>query len=337
MTRQLRSYHSLVTLTGVVFAMTLSGCGARETNATDTKTNWLLACDEDSDCNGSLTCLCGVCSATCDATSDCAKFDGDARCLDVSHCGAIDAVCAMSKDDLNPPHDDTGGEAGTPTSSSSAGSSIATSVSSADSSSDPTTGSASATTENDGTSSGSNSTSSCRDEGLYITLGETCRVDFNCAPDLVPFFDDCGCGCEPVMDVDGGAASFCPPPPPEGTSVHVTVLAETTCFGDTLSQMVTSQEALDAALAYCEIVIDQVSFDGNVVYIGVFPERTTARFNYAVQTDGTIYLGLESDVYCGGAAPPDAVVVLQFNDIGGNTPVFEDLCTLGECSGLPVP
>jgi hypothetical protein len=74
-----------------------------------------------------------------------------------------------------------------------------------------------------------------------------------------------------------------------------------------------------------------------VVYIGVFPERTSARFNYAVQTSGNIHVGLESDAYCGGAAPPDAVVVLQLNGTDGNTPVIEDLCTLGQCSGLPVP
>lgn len=284
-------------------------------------------------------------------------------------------MCAMSEGDLNPAHDDAVREAGAPASSSLA----ATSMPSSASSLDPTTASASgATSEEDATSSGGNSTSSCRDESLYITLGETCRVDFDCTPGAVPFFDDCGCGCEPnpacdpdrdyvaygvtcdladivceaseeyfrdacgcgcapVSEVDGGSANFCPPPPPEGTSVDVTVLAETICFGDTFSQLVTSQEELDAALPYCRVVLDEVSFEGNVVYVGVFPERTAARFNYAVQTNGTIYLGLESDAYCGGAAPPDAVVVLQFAGASGNTPVIEDLCTLGECSGLPVP
>lgn len=227
MKSQLQSYLSLFTLT--TLGLSASGCGARSTDATDTQTSWLSSCEEDSDCGSHLTCLCGVCTRGCDAEPDCRDLANQAHCLDASHCGEVNAVCALSQGDLQPPHETTDVLSVTPSSS--------TSQSPAASAPDETT------THNDEASSS---------EEASITS-------------------------------DAGAPQSCPAAP-EGTSVEVTVLAETTCFGDTFGQWATSQEELDAILAYCGVQVE-ASFDGNLVYVGVFSDRPTARFGYVLVVD----------------------------------------------------
>jgi hypothetical protein len=394
MKSQLQSYFSLFTLTSLTaLGLAASGCGARSTDATDTKTNWLSSCDEDSDCGNRLSCLCGVCTSSCDAKRDCTDLAGEARCLEVSHCGEVNAVCALSEDDLHPAPATTDDEGGTLHSSTSQSSptSDPTQTTLPDENTAPSESTApgESTAGNNETSSSQEASSTadagvdteglCRDPSLYKARGETCQViDFFCSETEVTFFDVCGCGCEPqpaacldpnrtylsteveycqraepncgpgttqfsdecgcgceTLEVEGGAPETCPAAP-DGTSVEVTVLAQAECFGDTFGQWATSQEELDAALAYCGLQVE-ASFDGSVVYVGVFPERLAARFGYAVVVEDTLQLGLESDAYCGGAAPPDSIIVLQLNGVSAELPVVTDYCTLGECSGLPVP
>jgi glucuronoarabinoxylan endo-1,4-beta-xylanase len=53
----------------------------------DSQTNWLKACEIDSQC-GSFTCVCGVCTTACSDNSTCANLDG-AACVSADDEGAI--------------------------------------------------------------------------------------------------------------------------------------------------------------------------------------------------------------------------------------------------------
>jgi hypothetical protein len=85
---------------GVAFAALLvgaalgGGCGGQAgTTATDTNTNWLRACDKDADCGSALSCLCGVCTVTCESTSECRSVGGRGVCNTSSSCDEAPAVC----------------------------------------------------------------------------------------------------------------------------------------------------------------------------------------------------------------------------------------------------
>lgn len=57
---------------------------------TGSQTNWLLLCSSANDCGG-LECLCGVCTAPCAETSDCAAAPGSS-CIEPAERGAV-ATC----------------------------------------------------------------------------------------------------------------------------------------------------------------------------------------------------------------------------------------------------
>jgi hypothetical protein len=70
------------------------GCGGQAgTTATDTNTNWLRDCDTDSDCGSALSCLCGICTVTCDSTRVCKSVGGRGVCNTSSSCKQAPAVC----------------------------------------------------------------------------------------------------------------------------------------------------------------------------------------------------------------------------------------------------
>jgi hypothetical protein len=64
----------------VVGAVVLVQCGGRQSNSSDTNTNWLRHCDRAADCSGALECVSGVCTRLCSARTDCAGFGADAVC-----------------------------------------------------------------------------------------------------------------------------------------------------------------------------------------------------------------------------------------------------------------
>jgi hypothetical protein len=61
--------------------------------ATDTKTNWLEACDRDAQCDSEFACLCGVCTLACDATPDCDSIGEQAVCEPSETCDDAPAIC----------------------------------------------------------------------------------------------------------------------------------------------------------------------------------------------------------------------------------------------------
>ncbi len=56
----------------------------------DSHTNWLRTCETSQDCGG-LSCVCGVCTAPCEADAGCADAPG-ASCLPATHAGTV-ALC----------------------------------------------------------------------------------------------------------------------------------------------------------------------------------------------------------------------------------------------------
>jgi hypothetical protein len=64
---------------------------------TGTNTNWLKACDNDEDCGFDASCLCGICTTTCESAKDCGE--SNAACAETLtstvQCGNSDAppVC----------------------------------------------------------------------------------------------------------------------------------------------------------------------------------------------------------------------------------------------------
>lgn len=175
--------------TTATLLLALGGCGARSTDATDTKTNWLAQCVEDEDCDPGLACLCGVCSTTCDEASDCTGFNSRAKCIGAAECGEANAVCALNRENLqSEPEATTADDAST---------------------SATATETEAPTSEHGGTippippasPSGSPSTepgsTECRDESVYLGFGEDCgTLPFECGATSQRFDDACGCGCE---------------------------------------------------------------------------------------------------------------------------------------------
>ena len=62
----------------------------------DGKSNWLTICESDDECGSASTCVCGVCTVTCDVGTECARADAPlAACVDPGRDG-IDSSCAAS-------------------------------------------------------------------------------------------------------------------------------------------------------------------------------------------------------------------------------------------------
>jgi alpha-tubulin suppressor-like RCC1 family protein len=62
----------------LALAALVIGCG-RHHPQIDSSTNWLQACESSAEC-GELSCLCGVCNATCSSDVACSGLDSDAEC-----------------------------------------------------------------------------------------------------------------------------------------------------------------------------------------------------------------------------------------------------------------
>ena len=78
----------------------VTSCGGHSTaDGTDSNTHWLRDCDSDSDC-GSLSCVCGVCTAPCSDGSDCAPFGASATCAVPRGCSSPSApsACVRASD-----------------------------------------------------------------------------------------------------------------------------------------------------------------------------------------------------------------------------------------------
>jgi glucuronoarabinoxylan endo-1,4-beta-xylanase len=84
---------SSVRLVGLLFLLSLlaSACQPNNDPRSDSQTNWLRSCQVDSQCGGSLTCLCGTCTQVCNSDATCAGLPGSS-CMSADAPGPI-ALC----------------------------------------------------------------------------------------------------------------------------------------------------------------------------------------------------------------------------------------------------
>jgi hypothetical protein len=96
----------------------VASCGGRaHVDGTDSNTHWLKECDSDDQC-GPLSCICGVCTAACEKTNDCARFGAKAACDMPAGCGMQGPTACVPS-----PSGGTGGSGGTTGGTSSGGTS----------------------------------------------------------------------------------------------------------------------------------------------------------------------------------------------------------------------
>ena len=78
-------------------AAALVSCGKSDT-AESGETHFLRFCDDDT-CGDGMTCLCGVCTATCSSSSECGGLASGASCeASSASCGGGDGVCDFTCD-----------------------------------------------------------------------------------------------------------------------------------------------------------------------------------------------------------------------------------------------
>jgi hypothetical protein len=86
-----------------LFSLAIGSCGRvadEEPLQIDSNTNWLLRCDLDAQCSGSLRCYCGQCTQPCASTDECGLLEG-AECAPTgtavcSDQPAVGGLCVLS-------------------------------------------------------------------------------------------------------------------------------------------------------------------------------------------------------------------------------------------------
>jgi hypothetical protein len=89
-------------LAGGLLSLAIGSCGRvadEEPLQIDSNTNWLLRCDADEQCSGSLRCYCGQCTQPCASTGECGLLEG-AECAPTGSalCGdepALGGLCVL--------------------------------------------------------------------------------------------------------------------------------------------------------------------------------------------------------------------------------------------------
>lgn len=90
------------TLAGGLLSVAIGSCGRvadEQPLQIDSNTNWLLRCDVDAQCSGSLRCYCGQCTQPCASTGECGLLEG-AECAPTGSalCGdqpALGGLCVL--------------------------------------------------------------------------------------------------------------------------------------------------------------------------------------------------------------------------------------------------
>lgn len=87
-----------------VFGMLIAGCASSTLDGGGTNTNWLVSCQQDSECPEGGQCACGLCTRTCESDMACDSV-AQSSCagqLDVLGCGASEArVCVQTCSDAS--------------------------------------------------------------------------------------------------------------------------------------------------------------------------------------------------------------------------------------------
>ena len=95
-------------LAGGLFSLAIGSCGRaadEEKLEIDSNTNWLMRCESDTQCSGSLRCYCGQCTQPCASSDECGLLDGaecastaGSVCSDIAPVGGL-CVLGCDRDD----------------------------------------------------------------------------------------------------------------------------------------------------------------------------------------------------------------------------------------------
>lgn len=364
----LRTLHRSRFLRGcasLVLGTALAGCGQTD-SSTDTRSNWLSPCADDDACQGGLSCLCGVCTRSCDDDLACSGLGGS-QCAASDLCTDPGNICVAAGAQ---PEDSATTDASSPASASisatntAAATASVTAESTAMMATSSPTGSvqpedAAALPEPDAAQSDAMTdagASACDKPGRVYTSRDpaACTTTPECGPlsegvGNVPFQDECGCGCEP-FSVQGQMDSIQAGQCGAGTSVAplaVDVVAQSvlgsTCF-DTPSGVIHSTGEFMAWLdsGGCSELLDVAAnfdFDSATLVIAVVADRPELTLLDSAQSlDGTLHLGVQAAAYCGGAAPSVGYLALSVPVVDTPLKISVDTC-YDSCSdgGLAVP
>lgn len=86
-------------LLGVLFSAGVGCSGDGGPQASGTKTDWLIACDAEADCDAEqdLSCLCGICTTVCTSNADCEKGVCGSEIATSATCGSDNEFSAVGQ------------------------------------------------------------------------------------------------------------------------------------------------------------------------------------------------------------------------------------------------
>ena len=99
--------------------LTLAGCGARSLVETEGETHWLTTCADGESCGGGQTCICGVCTQTCEESRDCRAVSRRGACVAIPETRYYDecqsepselSICVRGDDVVAPTSVDAGND-----------------------------------------------------------------------------------------------------------------------------------------------------------------------------------------------------------------------------------
>ena len=90
-----RAHLTIVAVT--IFAL---ACFDSHSTKVEGETNWLRICENGADCGDGLTCICGVCTRSCESDRECGDLPADPECVSFER--FEDSVdCRVVNDDYN--------------------------------------------------------------------------------------------------------------------------------------------------------------------------------------------------------------------------------------------
>src|SRR5690606_34116398 len=93
----------------------------------------------------------------------------------------------------------------------------------------------------------------------------------------------------------------------------------------------------ETSLSQCDGLIQaaDIDFNTSMVFVASVAQRPDAEFAYAVRSDEGIVIGLHAPAYCGGAAPPSSVFLIELPQ--SEDEVSHEVCYTGDCGAGPFP
>lgn len=93
----------------------------------------------------------------------------------------------------------------------------------------------------------------------------------------------------------------------------------------------------ETSLSQCDGLVQaaDIDFNTSMVFVASVAQRPDAEFAYAVRSDEGIVIGLHAPAYCGGAAPPSSVFLIELPQ--SEDEVSHEVCYTGDCGDGPFP